>query len=159
MRQIRWQIRLRCMCLVCSALALTACSFNQTSQPEQATLYQRLGQQQGLSDIVDRLLQLALADARIKDSFKDTNMQRLRRLLLEQFCELSAGPCTYSGDPMQEVHQGLAITEVQFNAVVEDLQMAMAQMQVPWRAQNQLLAKLAALQPLIVHKNAISAPL
>jgi len=116
------------------------------------SLYQDLGGLPVLTKVVDDMLALALADARIKDSFKDTNMKRLAKLITEQFCELSGGPCTYSGDPMKEVHQGLGLSNMQFNALVEDLQMAMDQSQVPSHTQNKLLALLAPMQRVIVTK-------
>lgn len=129
------------------ALLLTACATQ-----EQGALYRQLGAQPGIAKIVDAMLEIALADDRIKDSFKDTNMARLRRMLIEQFCVLGDGPCTYSGDPMKEVHQGLAITNAGFNALAEDLQSAMDINGVPSRYQNKLLAKLAPMQRDIVTK-------
>ena len=129
------------------ALVLTACASAPT-----ANLYQQLGAQQGITGIVDSLMEIMLADPRIKDTFKATNLKRLRRTLIEQFCVLGNGPCTYSGDPMKEVHQGLEITNAGFNALVEDLQTAMDRNNVPSRSQNKLLALLAPMQRDIVTK-------
>ena len=53
------------------------------------------------------------------------------------------GPCTYTGLNMQQAHQGLGITEADFNALVADLQKAMDKHGIPFTAQNQLLARLA----------------
>jgi hemoglobin len=133
--------------IMLSALILSACA---TAPPP--TLYQQLGAQQGVANIVDSLMEIMLADPRIKDSFKDTEMKRFRRTLTEQFCVVSDGPCTYSGDPMKEVHQGLVITTADFNALVEDLQTSMDRNNVPSRVQNKLLAKLAPMQRDIVNK-------
>lgn len=116
------------------------------------TLYQDLGGLPVITQFVDATLVLALADIRIKDTFKDTNMKRLARLITEQFCELTGGPCKYSGDPMKEVHQGLGLSNMQFNALVEDLQLAMDQSHIPFRVQNRLLALLAPMQRDVVTK-------
>jgi hemoglobin len=132
---------------LCGALILSACAT--TPSP---TLYQQLGAQQGVANIVDSLIEILLADPRIKDTFKDTEMKRFRRTLTEQFCVLGDGPCIYSGDPMKEVHQGIEITNADFNALVEDLQTAMDRNNVPSRAQNKLLAKLAPMQRDVVNK-------
>jgi hemoglobin len=129
------------------ALSLAACASS-----GQNLLYKQLGAQQGVTNIVDAMLKIVLADDRIKDGFKDTNMTRLRRTLIEQFCVVSGGPCTYSGDPMKEVHQGLGINSAGFNALVEDLQSAMDMNGVPSRYQNRLLAKLAPMHRDIVTK-------
>jgi hemoglobin len=133
--------------LTACVLALSAC----VSAPSE-TLYQQLGSAQGVAKIVDSLIPLLLADPLVKDTFKDTEMKRFRRTLNEQFCVLSDGPCTYSGDPMKEVHQGFEITNAAFNALVEDLQIAMERNNVPSRTQNKLLAKLAPMQRDIVNK-------
>jgi hemoglobin len=133
--------------LMTCVLALSACA----SAPSE-TLYRQLGSAQGVAKIVDTFIVLLLADPLIKDTFKDTEMKRFRRTLNEQFCVVSDGPCTYTGDPMKEVHQGFEITNAGFNALVEDLQIAMERNNVPSRAQNKLLAKLAPMQRDIVNK-------
>ncbi len=117
-----------------------------------ATLYNDLGGLEVLTKVVDDTLALALADDRIKDTFKNSDMKRVAKMIAEQFCELSGGPCKYSGDPMKEVHQGLALSNMQFNALVEDLQMAMDKSNIPSRTQNKLLAMLAPMQRIIVTK-------
>jgi hemoglobin len=117
-----------------------------------ATLYHELGGLEVLTRVVDDTLALALADERIKDTFKNSDMKRVAKTITEQFCQLSGGPCQYSGDPMKEVHQGLALNNMQFNALVEDLQMAMDKANIPSRAQNKLLAILAPMQRIIVTK-------
>jgi len=135
----------------------TAMVILMTALPVQAqkaddSLYRDLGGLEVLTKVVDDTLALALADVRIKDTFKDTDMKRLAKLITEQFCELSGGPCKYSGDPMKEVHQGLALNNMQFNALVEDLQAAMDKANIPSRTQNKLLALLAPMQRTVVSK-------
>ena len=133
--------------MIAAALILSACA----AAPQQ-TLYEQLGAQQGVAKIVDTFVELLLADPLIRDTFKDTEMKRLHRTLNEQFCVVSDGPCTYTGDPMKEVHQGFEITNASFNALVEDLQTAMDRNNVPSRVQNKLVAKLAPMQRDIVNK-------
>ncbi|MBB3213111.1 hemoglobin [Herbaspirillum sp. Sphag1AN] len=157
------KIALVALCFVSSLpFSLTALSQNlpDTAAPvpvaptasKDPTLYQDLGGLPVITQFVDATLVLALADIRIKDTFKDTNMKRLARLITEQFCELTGGPCKYSGDPMKEVHQGLGLSNMQFNALVEDLQLAMDQSHIPFRVQNKLLALLAPMQRDVVTK-------
>ena len=122
------------------------------AQKTDDSLYRDLGGLEVLTKVVDDTLALALADVRIKDTFKETDMKRLAKLITEQFCELSGGPCKYSGDPMKEVHQGLGLSNMQFNALVEDLQAAMDKSNIPSRTQNKLLALLAPMQKTVVTK-------
>jgi hemoglobin len=131
--------------LLCGAIAGST-----AAQPNSDALYQSLGGAEGISHFVDDAVVLILADERIKDQFKDSNMKRLAQLLKEQFCQLSGGPCNYSGDDMKTVHEKLSINSAQFNALAEDLQVAMDKNNVPSSAQNKLLAKLAPMHRDIV---------
>ncbi len=133
--------------LVCAAL-LTISSLAIADD----STYQGLGGKPGIKKIVDTLLPIVLADPRIKDSFKDSDMKNLAMRLEEQFCALSGGPCTYKGKDMVDIHDGLNITNAQFNALTEDLQVAMERSGVPSRIQNKLVAKLAPMQRGIVTK-------
>ncbi len=138
--------RLLSLGLLC---AITA--FAQAPPTDDST-YQGLGGKPGIKKIVDTLLPLILADARIKESFRDSDLKNLALRLEEQFCALSGGPCTYKGKDMVDIHDGLNITNAQFNALTEDLQTAMERVGVPSRVQNKLVAKLAPMQRGIVTK-------
>ena len=133
------------------AAVLTLAALAPAHAADDAT-YRGLGGQQGVKSIVATLVTLIQADARIKQSFADTDMKKLALRLEEQFCVLSGGPCGYKGDPMAEVHAGLKITNAQFNALTEDLQIAMERHDVPSHVQNKLVAKLAPMQREIVTK-------
>jgi hemoglobin len=122
-------------------------------RPEAAdATFQGLGGKAGIKKIVAALIPLELSDPRIKDSFADIDMKKIGLGLEDQFCELSGGPCRYKGKDMVEIHDGLNITNAQFNALVEDLQTAMDSVGVPTRFQNKLLAKLAPMQRGVVTK-------
>ena len=115
-------------------------------------MYQGLGGKPGIKKIVDNLLPMLLADPRIKESFVDIDMKNLAMRLEEQVCQLSGGPCKYGGKDMREIHDGLNITNAQFNALAENLQVAMDKAGVASRVQNKLMAKLAPMQREIVTK-------
>lgn len=122
------------------------------AQAADEAFYAGLGGKAGIKRIVDTLVPLILADARIKASFADSDMKHVAMRLEEQFCALAGGPCTYGGEPMKEVHGGLQVTNMQFNALAEDLQIAMEQNGVASSVQNRLVAKLAPMQREIVTK-------
>ncbi len=115
-------------------------------------MYQGLGGKPGIKKIVENLLPMLLADPRIKESFVDIDMKNLAMRLEEQVCQLSGGPCKYGGKDMREIHDGLNITNAQFNALAENLQVAMDKAGVASRIQNKLMAKLAPMQREIVTK-------
>jgi hemoglobin len=136
----------------CSVLlSVASLALAQPSAADDAT-FQGLGGKPGIKKIVATLIPLILADARIKDSFTDVDMKNLAMRLEEQFCALSGGPCVYQGKDMVDIHDGLNITRAQFNALAEDLQVAMEKAGVPSRYQNKLVAKLAPMARGIVTK-------
>ena len=62
--------------------------------------------------------------------------------LKNQLCELSGGPCQYSRREMRESHAAMGITNTQFNALAENLILAMEENNVPTAAQNRLIKEL-----------------
>lgn len=106
-------------------------------------LYQGLGEMAGIRAMMSDFVQRLEEDPMIGDQFQDTKLERLAGLLAEQICQLSGGPCTYSGDSMKEVHGGLTITHTHYNRLIELLQASMDAHGVAFRRQNQLLAVLA----------------
>lgn len=143
--------RFTAMMLLAGALLLGACA----SSPEPAdddSLYQALGERDGIERIVDGLLFRISEDGRIVEHFQGIDVARFERTLTEQICELSGGPCTYSGDDMVTAHRGQDINEAEFNALVENLVEVMEHQNVPVSAQNRLLAKLAPMREDIIHQ-------
>ena len=124
-----------------------------TACPARAgTLYDDLGGHPGLICITNELGRLNAADPRIRDQFDNVNTERLKRLLVTQFCELSGGPCQYRNLDMVKAHAHLDITMRDFNALVENLQGGMETCGIPFRTQNRLLALLAPMSRHIVTK-------
>jgi hemoglobin len=137
--------------LVFAGAVLAFAALSPVHAADDAT-FRGLGGQAGIKQIVATFIPLVLADPRIKETFSDSDMKRVAMRLEEQFCVLSGGPCEYKGDPMKEVHGGLKITNAQFNALAENLQIAMERNGIPSHVQNKLVAKLAPMQRAIVTK-------
>jgi len=84
-----------------------------------------------------------LADARTRPFFENADQTRIKAMLVDQFCEILNGGCTYGGRDMVTAHRGMGVTERDFYALVEALQKAMSKHNVPFGSQNRLLAALA----------------
>lgn len=123
---------------------------NAAAHPPADSLYNDLGGKQGITVIVDTMLGVIADDVRIVHYFADSNIRHARHGLIVTFCEISGGPCRYTGESMRNVHRGLHVTAAAFNALVEDLQTAMTKLKVPVTAQNRLLAKLVPMRNDIV---------
>jgi hemoglobin len=122
-----------------------------------ATLYERLGGAEGVAAIADSLIDRVAADPRLGRSFKDTNLRRIKTLLAEQICDLSGGPCHYSGDPMKETHAGQHISEAEFYGMVADLRAILHERQVSTGATNELLRILAPMKRDVVEPRSAGA--
>jgi hemoglobin len=141
--------------LVTIALVLlTACAATAPSKPAQPpakdALYRELGGMEGITRVVDLSLQRINADARINTLFAKTDHNDLRRLVIEQICEATGGPCKYTGRSMEEAHSGLNLTNKDFDAFVGDLTGAMDDAKVPKTSQKKLLALLSPMRPQVV---------
>ena len=121
-----------------------------TAQDE-SRLYRELGGQEGITAIVDGFLYELASDHDVLPLFANTDIDRFREKFIEQLCDVTGGPCDYSGDTMQETHREMQITRAQFNSVVEDLMRAMTREGVPVGTQNRLLRRLAVMYDEIVY--------
>ncbi len=137
-----------CMGLVCACL--TSIIFTiplHAGEPIEA-----FGGKAGLVRLADRLVDRVLADDRIRLRFSRTNLPRLRRLLAEQFCAQLGGGCVYTGRDMVESHEQFDLKEWEFNALVEDLQLAMDDEHIDFADQNKLFVRLAPMKRDIIAK-------
>jgi len=135
--------------LLVVVLTLAACA----QQPaKDDSLYRDLGEQAGITHIVEGMLLNIAADPRIVRHFENIDIVRLRDKLVEQICVEAGGPCTYTGDSMEESHKGQNLTPSDFNALVENLQDAMSAQGVPMPAQNRLLARLAPMRAQVIDR-------
>ncbi len=136
---------------VALSVALAACQTMMAPQPTaQKTLYDRLGGQPAITAVVDDFVGNVAADNRINGFFAHADVPRLKRNLVDQVCQASGGPCTYTGRDMMSAHRGMNINDAQFNALVEDLVRTLDKFKVPDREKGELLAALGGLKPQIV---------
>lgn len=133
------------------ALVLSACVSAPHRVPvKNDTLYQRLGGMAGIEAVVDASLKHVHGDLRINLFFENTDIGDLRRLLIEQICAASGGPCRYSGRSMEEAHSGMNLSNRDFDIFVEDLVAAMNEVKVPAPLQQELLGLFGPMRPQVV---------
>jgi len=115
-------------------------------------LYVALGGEAGLAALIERFLLELADDERINEHFVETDILRFQEKLTEFVCNIAGGPCEYTGDSMIRTHRGMDINDAEFNALVEDLILAMESLDIPTGTQNRLLARLAPLHEEIAHR-------
>ena len=137
--------------VVVAGLALAACATSMAAKP--STLYQRLGGREGIRGVVDDFVAFAVADDRIKGRFAGLTpaaVEKLKTNVSDQICEASGGPCAYLGRDMKAAHNGLNITEGEWDATVEDLVKALDKRKVAEPDRKELLGLLGPLKADIV---------
>jgi hemoglobin len=121
------------------------------------TLYNRIGEVEAISAVVDQFLANVASDNRINAKFMGTvanesRLTLLRNNLIDQICKGTGGPCVYKGKTMLEAHTGMNITTQEFSALVEDLVAALDEFDVPEKEKTELLGILGPMQTDIVGK-------
>lgn len=114
------------------------------------TLYERLGGKPAIAAVTDEFVARLAADARVKHRFFNTDIPKLKLLLVEFVCMATGGPCKYTGQDMETSHAGMELVDEEFVALVEDLAGALDKFKVPAREKGELLGALGPLQPMIV---------
>lgn len=138
---------------IVSSLSFAETSPNLGNTPmETNETFQDFGGKPGLVSIMDDFMVNLVADPRTKPYFDNEKQTYIKAMLVEQMCELMNGGCSYPGRDMKSSHAGLKINRSAFNALVENFQVAMEKHNVPFRAQNKLLAKLAPMYRVIEEK-------
>jgi hemoglobin len=131
---------------VLAALVVTTTLAHATFYHSQRSLYQRLGGRAAIAAVVNDFVGNVARDKRINRFFANTDIPRLKRLLVQQICAGSGGPCRYEGRSMREAHRGLNIRNADFDALVEDLVRSLNKFRVPPREQRELLALLGPMR-------------
>lgn len=122
------------------------------SNSELRPVLEDFGGEDGLTRLMEDFMSIMLDNPQLRPFFVNTNQERIKRQLVEQFCVILGGSCTYTGRSMRDSHAHLKIDRADFNALVEDLQTAMNRQKIPFRSQNKLLAELAPMHREVITK-------
>jgi hemoglobin len=143
-----------CYALIGLLLSLGGCHTMESSSNTMAdkSLYERLGGKPAITAVVDDFVGRVAVDPRINGRFATTDIPRLKTLLVEQICQASGGPCTYTGRSMKAAHVGMGVSSADFDALVGDLVATLNKFKVPEREKNELLGALGPLKGDIVEK-------
>jgi truncated hemoglobin YjbI len=116
------------------------------------SLFSRLGGKAAIEAVVADCLKNVLADKRINKAFAKADAVNLKKQLVDQICEATGGPCSYTGKDMKTAHRGMGIKEEQFNALVEDLVKSLDKFKVGEKEKAELLGALGSMKDDIVTK-------
>lgn len=116
------------------------------------SLYQKVGEEQGVKEIVDNFYNLVLADDEVNHFFAHTDMEKQHRHQTQFISYALGGPNQYSGRSMEKAHSGLNLQPEHFNAIAKHLGEAMAAHGVSSEDIQTALNKVATLKEAVLYK-------
>ncbi len=133
-----------------------------TAVAEQATmnksLYDRIGGQAALTKVVDDFVAKAAANPKVNFTrngawiASDAAVKTLKLHLVNFLGSAFGGPQKYTGRSMKESHQGMAITQAEFDALAADLKAVLEANKVPTAEVDEIMKIAASTAPDIVEK-------
>lgn len=79
---------------------------------ETKTLYERLGGHDAIKSVVDKFYVYMLDDNRVKEFFKNTDMNKQRKSQTDFISMATGGPNNYQGLDMKKAHEKMAIGKI-----------------------------------------------
>jgi hemoglobin len=116
----------------------------------EGSLYDRLGGVEAITAVVRAFDERAGKDDRINQKFARTNLDRLTKEFIDQMCQDTGGPCTYTGLSMKKSHTNMGVTNGEFDAFMEDLAAVLDDFKVGKADQEELLNLLRPMRDDIV---------
>lgn len=110
------------------------------------SLYERLGGEYPIAVVVDSFIDLLLvndvlnANPAIREARDRVPTPGLKYHVAALVCQVTGGPCKYTGRTMKESHAHLNITEREWQAMLSDFRRVLNNYQVPQREQEELIA-------------------
>ena len=119
------------------------------------SLWDRLGGEPAVTAVVHDLVLLAATDPKVdftRGGKYKPDLPKLERLVVEFVSTATGGPLKYEGRDMKMSHEGMGITEAQFNAFADDLVTVLKKYKVPPAEIEELVGIVATTKPAIVEE-------
>jgi len=144
---------MKTLAAVVALLALLPWAAPAAAHDANESLYKRVGGYDAIAAVVDDFLGRLSSDPQLAKFFvghSTESLKRIRQLVVEQLCEATGGPCFYTGRSMKEVHQGLKISQADWELAVKHLNETFDKFKVPAKERGELLGAVGGLQADIV---------
>jgi hemoglobin len=141
------------------------------AEEKKLTLFDRVGGEAGLSNIVADFVPRVLADPRVNWARKDVKRTRwfsrdrgdtvlwdptpekietLKKHIVQFLAVATGGPSQYDGKELKPAHAGMQISNPEFDAAIGDLKASLDKLAVANKEQKELLAIVETTRPQIV---------
>ena len=114
------------------------------------SLYDRLGGMDAINAVTESWVARVGGDDRANKKFVRTDIDRLKKEVVDQLCEATGGPCTYTGRSMRETHTGMKTTAGEFEVVMQHLGATLDELNVAKPEQDELVELLRPMRDDIV---------
>jgi len=91
------------------------------SDASEATLYDRIGGDQAVAQLLVSFYERVLVDPELSPFFVDLPIEQMRNMQQEFFAAALDGPVRYTGRPLTEVHAGMGIRPEHLRRFLEHL--------------------------------------
>ncbi len=103
------------------------------------SLYVRLGETKGITQIANDIVDNHLQNPAISKRFADADVAALKNAAATMFITGTGGPEVYKGKDMISAHKGMNISHAEFMAVLDDALNALEKNNVQQREQEEVL--------------------
>jgi len=117
---------------------------------QEKSLYDRLGGGDAINALTESWVARVGGDDRANGKFIRTDIERLMTEVIDQLCEATGGPCTYTGRSMLETHAGMKVTAGEFDVVMQHLDAVLDELNVPKTERDELIGLLRPMRDDIV---------
>ena len=114
------------------------------------SLYDRLGGADAINALTESWVARVGGDDRANGKFVRTDIERLMKEVVDQLCEATGGPCTYTGRSMLETHAGMKVTAGEFDVVMQHLDATLDELNIPKTERDELVSLLRPMRNDIV---------
>lgn len=114
-------------------------------EEEAASLYDRLGGLRTIAPVIDDFVDHLYGNPvlgknpGLAASQREAPPSYLKFQFSQLVCEMSGGPCVYSGKTMKEAHESLKIGDAEWEAMADELKKSLAKFNVAPAEQTELL--------------------
>ena len=124
-----------------------------TKSNAQESLYKRLGGYDAIAAVTDDFIGRLATDKVLSRFFvasSDDTKHKIRQHIVDQLCNVTGGPCIYTGRSMKDAHQGMKITENDWSITVRLLIESLNKFKVPQKEQSEFLSIVSSVKKDIV---------
>jgi len=115
-----------------------------------ASLYERLGGTDGITQIASDLVDIHLANPTISPRYASSDAAKVKNGAATFFIAGTGGPNVYEGQNMLDTHKGMNISGEEFLAVLDDALEALAKNGIGQREQEEVLFVLYSMKSEVV---------